>query len=176
MTDAPLLWEQQEKESAKAYEAFAVYRDQAQRSIREVGRTLGKSGTLMSDWSAKHSWVVRATAWDLHQDRIKLDAADEAVRQMSVRHATLAQIGLQKVALRIQQMNPDEIPAGQLGSTLRHLSDVERRARGVNDRIEVALLTDSPEWQRIRSDVLTALLPHPEALMDVLAALGGKRR
>lgn len=176
MTDAPLVWEQQPGESAKAFAAFAVYRDmQSERSVRAVARNLNKSVTQMGEWSAKHHWVSRAVAHDLHQDRIRREAADKAVRQMGERHAAIAGAGLAKVTARIQQLNPDDIPAGQLGSMARHLVDVERRARGVNDRIEVALALDSAEWTEARAALLEALLPFPEALEAALYALDRRR-
>ena len=43
--DIPELWERQTGESAKAFEAFVVYRDMENRSYRGVGQKLGKSKT-----------------------------------------------------------------------------------------------------------------------------------
>ena len=64
-------WERQPDESAKAFEAFVIYRDMGlQRGVRKVGDQLHKSLTLMSRWSSQHNWPERAAAWDVEQDRI----------------------------------------------------------------------------------------------------------
>ena len=53
-------WDRQPKESPKAFEAFATYRDMAyQRSLAAVGWKLHKSKTLLERWSAAHGWVER---------------------------------------------------------------------------------------------------------------------
>lgn len=65
------LWERQLGESAEAFAAFALYRDLGPdgRSVRKTARSLGKSGSLVSRWSADHAWPSRAAAWDLETDR-----------------------------------------------------------------------------------------------------------
>lgn len=71
-TNKPKPWEMQPGETAKAFEAFCVYRDMgASRSIAKVGQTLGKNTVTLEQWSIKNGWVDRATAWDGELDRIK---------------------------------------------------------------------------------------------------------
>lgn len=60
-------WKQRTRERAVAYEAFIVYRDLgSDRSLANVGKTLGKSLALCSRWSFTWDWVGRAKAWDIH--------------------------------------------------------------------------------------------------------------
>lgn len=50
----PLPFEQQPRESAKAFAAFSLYLSLgAERSIREVGERLGKSEGLIERWASK---------------------------------------------------------------------------------------------------------------------------
>ncbi|MDB6035845.1 MAG: hypothetical protein JWM16_6183 [Verrucomicrobiales bacterium] len=47
-----LAFEQREKESARAFEAFSVYLNMGpERSLAAVGQKLGKSGSLIERWS-----------------------------------------------------------------------------------------------------------------------------
>ncbi len=63
---ASKAWEQREKESAPAYEAFLAYRDAepGQRTVRAVAQKLDKSVTLIGRWSSQHDWLDRARSWD----------------------------------------------------------------------------------------------------------------
>lgn len=68
---APDPWERQPGESAKAFEAFAEYRDMGvSRSIRKAAQNLNKATTTLAEWSTKYDWVKRCAAWDAEQDRI----------------------------------------------------------------------------------------------------------
>jgi len=59
-------------ESLAAYAAFSVYREMAGepggRSLRAVGRRLGKSRALVERWSRAWCWQARARAFDEHRD------------------------------------------------------------------------------------------------------------
>ncbi len=59
----PLMFEQQPRESAKAFAAFSLYLSLGpQRSLAAVGEQLGKSKTLMERWSRKFGWPARVAA------------------------------------------------------------------------------------------------------------------
>lgn len=67
----PELWERQPEETARAFEAFVVYRDLgANRSLRKTAQELNKNCTTIAEWSSKYDWVKRVAAWDAEQDRI----------------------------------------------------------------------------------------------------------
>lgn len=63
---ASKAWQQREKESAQAFEAFEKYRslEPEKRTLAAVGQALGKSKALMERWSSAHDWVDRARSWD----------------------------------------------------------------------------------------------------------------
>lgn len=74
-------WERQPGEGARAFEAFVVYRDLGvNRSIRKAAQNLNKAVTTLAEWSTKHEWVKRVSAWDAEQDRI---ARNEMIAEMS---------------------------------------------------------------------------------------------
>lgn len=62
-------------ESAPAFEARRAYVTLgAERSLQAVGAKLGKSGSLISRWSARWSWVDHAAAYDQHTAELELTA------------------------------------------------------------------------------------------------------
>jgi len=76
----PLLFEQQPKESAKAFAAFTAYLNLGpERSLAAVGKQLGKSEPLMKRWSRKYDWLARVQAHAAHMAVVERQAA-EALR------------------------------------------------------------------------------------------------
>ena len=62
-----LPFEQQPRESDKAFAAFSVYLNLGpQRSLSLAAKQLGKSKTLMEEWSRKFEWQVRVKAYAAH--------------------------------------------------------------------------------------------------------------
>jgi transposase len=77
----PLLFEQQPRESAKAFAAFSLYLSLgAERSTREVGKRLGKSEGLIERWSAKFDWSGRLAAHSAHLAIVEREAIEAAAR------------------------------------------------------------------------------------------------
>lgn len=64
-------WARRETESSPAYEAFRVYMDT--RSIRKAADQLGKNHTILAQWSAKHDWIERVSAFDSYLMDAKTD-------------------------------------------------------------------------------------------------------
>ncbi len=57
--EPPEPWERQPTESRAASAAFATYRDQqGRRSLRRVAQTVGKTPSVIANWSVQHRWVV----------------------------------------------------------------------------------------------------------------------
>ena len=76
----PLAFEQQPRESDKAFAAFKTYLDLgAERSIREVGQKLGKSEGLLERWSAKFDWPARVQAYAAQMAMVERQAAEKVV-------------------------------------------------------------------------------------------------
>lgn len=131
----PQPWERQPGESAKAYEAFSMYRDMGlQRSLRQVAAQLQKSETLIGRWSGTHRWVDRVAAFDIEQDRRAQEIAQKeqakAIRDMRKRHADVAHAMILKAAKALQRIPEDEIKAQDISRMVDVASKLERISRG----------------------------------------------
>jgi hypothetical protein len=128
-------WERQPDESAKAFDAFAAYRDQgARRSIRTVAHTVGKSATLIARWSKRHDWQVRVATFDSRVDDVKVavqiaEIEDDA-REMARRHINQAKL-IQQRALEILRIDPT-----RRGETLKLSTIDAMRGLEIAQRLE----------------------------------------
>ena len=82
-------------ESAKAYQAFVLYRDLpiAERSLTTVSQRLAKSRSLCARWSSQFRWVERVDAWDEHQDQVRrqrIAAEREKIYERQLQHNRIA--------------------------------------------------------------------------------------
>ncbi|MFE2289867.1 hypothetical protein [Streptomyces sp. NPDC059452] len=153
-------WERQSGESPQAFEAFAVYRDLGTtRSVTKVARELDKSRALVGRWSRQFAWVMRATAYDREQDREFLAEQAQARREISRRHAKLAQAAQSKAVARLQTLDPRELSPSDLLRYIQVATEIERRAVGeapvtgpAEDRdqgVDVAGLSDEDRRARM---------------------------
>ena len=80
-----LAFEQQPKESDKAFAAFAVYLGMGPgRALSLVARKLGKSKRLMEKWSKRFDWPARVQAHGAHMALVEREAAEALVRAKGV--------------------------------------------------------------------------------------------
>ena len=87
-----LSFEQQPKESCKAFTAFALYLSMgAERSTAAVGRALGKSDGLMERWAARWRWVERVAAHASHLATVEREASEALARGKSAEWLTRQQ-------------------------------------------------------------------------------------
>jgi hypothetical protein len=76
-----LAFEQQHKESAKAFAAFSLYLSLGpDRSLAAVGRKLGKSVVLLQRWSRRWDWAGRVAAYAAHLAAAEREATAALVR------------------------------------------------------------------------------------------------
>jgi hypothetical protein len=81
----PLMFEQQPRESAKAFAAFSLYLNLgAERSTAAVANKLAKSEQLIRRWSAKFAWIVRVAAHGAHYAIIEREAVEAVARGKAV--------------------------------------------------------------------------------------------
>lgn len=124
-------WDRHPSESPPAFEAFALYRDMGlSRSAGKVAKQLGKSTTIIERWCTGHSWVARAAVWDEELDRVAQAEAQQAIRDMSKRHAQLAVAMQTKAAQALQTLDASTLNASQIARLVRDSVRVERLARG----------------------------------------------
>lgn len=130
-TIPPEPWERQKGETARAFEAFAVYRDMGPgRSINKTAQALHKNRTTIGEWSSKYEWVKRVSAWDAEQDRIARQKNTEEIKKMRKRHTDLASAMLVKAARALQRIPEDEIKAADVSRMVETASKLERISRG----------------------------------------------
>lgn len=76
-----LAFEQQPKESAKAFAAFSLYLSLgAERSLASVARKLAKSEQLVKRWSSKFDWANRVQAHAMHLAVVEREAQEALAR------------------------------------------------------------------------------------------------
>jgi hypothetical protein len=74
-------FEQQSRESAKAFAAFSVYLGMgAERSLAAVGKKLGKSEGLMERWSRKFDWAARVQSHATYLALVERETTEALVR------------------------------------------------------------------------------------------------
>ena len=101
------LWEKQPEETNRQYEAFCIYRDMGiERSILKVAQEWSAGGhtSKLKEWSSKYHWVDRASAYDEHIDEIKRARNEEAIIEMSARHAEYS-LQIQEKAIEALKFN-----------------------------------------------------------------------
>ena len=82
------LFEQQSKESAKAFAAFSLYLGMGpERSLDAVRRKCGKSARLIERWSAKFDWPARVQAHGAHLAVAEREATEVIARSKGVEWA-----------------------------------------------------------------------------------------
>lgn len=130
------IWERQPGESSKAYAAFCVYRDLGpQRSLDGARRTFERGGKRISvkflgRWSSRYNWVARCEVYDDYIERRKREEREKDILEMAERHARIAVAFQEKVAERLQQLNPAELEPRDLSKWLDVAVKVERLSRG----------------------------------------------
>ena len=77
----PLPFEQQPRESNKAFAAFSLYLSLgAERSLDVVRKKLGKSARLIQRWSGKFDWTERVAAHGTHLAVVEREAIEATAR------------------------------------------------------------------------------------------------
>lgn len=147
-SDLPDPWEKQAGESAKAFEAFAKYRDMmaGERSVRKVARSLNKSSTLIAGWSSRYGWVKRVDAWDKEQDRIARVENEKAIKKMAKEHADIGNALLVKAAKGLTVLDFRVLTATDIARLVEVGSKLERISLGVKDNstLEISGIDGAP--------------------------------
>jgi hypothetical protein len=135
-------WDRRPGESAKAYRAFALYRDQqADRTFESVAGVLQCSGTNIRRWAKRWNWADRVRAHDIHVDRIELDALSRERLAMKKRMArqgidmqAAAADGLSELLRLIKRKKrPLRLSASDIARLAEVGGKLERYARGEDD-------------------------------------------
>lgn len=81
MPDKP-IYEKLEEETAKAYDAFCIYRNMGvSRSVDRVAKACNKGGSIVRRWCDVHNWIKRVEAYDADQEAIARQILEEENRE-----------------------------------------------------------------------------------------------
>lgn len=131
-------WDIQPGESAKAYEAFAVYKAMGKdRSLEKVSRTVPRRLPTVKDWSARFNWVERARAFDVDAARLAAPKALTDHARVLARHARYGRLMAYKGARRIQSMKPRDLAPSDAAAFVVKGVATERQALAIPDRAPV---------------------------------------
>jgi hypothetical protein len=152
-------WERLPNESSPAFEAFVIYRDMGvERALVKVASELGKSKALIERWSARNAWVRRVELWESEQDRLHRQYLVAHRRATDKRQLQIANAMQAKMVQRLADMDTSKMGPRDLAYWLEVTADVQRRALGQGDRLEltgadggpVEVANLSPDEQRQR--------------------------
>jgi hypothetical protein len=167
-------WDQLPGESAKAYAAFCLYRDQGpRRSLDEAsrlyhsqppmaakappaGRRRRASGQIRL-WAQRWNWSARAWAWDQELARVKTSQRLAAAEEMDERHVREAMLLQNKAVERLRQLRPEELKPRETVTFLVEAAKLERLARGEPTE-RVAEEHHFPETKDLSDDELARIL------------------
>jgi hypothetical protein len=148
MSESPaVVWEQQPKESSRAYGAFCAYRDLGpRRSLRAAaeafyGRSSAALESQVDKWSRAFGWVERVGAWDRHLDAEARKAQEESRREMVERHIREARALQAKALERLRALCPEELGPADLLRYIVEAAKLERLALGEPDAVQRHELT-----------------------------------
>lgn len=144
-------WERQPGETAKAWEAFRLYRELGPgRTLAEVARQSGKFDSQIARWSTANTWRDRIAALEAHLERDWLDQVQAERTQAARRQLRLAQ-GAQATGIRWLQdvqrrvEHPTKKNAAPDDAVMLRLLmaslDLERKVLGVNDTPDAGAIT-----------------------------------
>ncbi len=139
------IWRRQPGETAKAYEAFKIYRDlgMVDRSQVKVGERGGKSRVQIERWSARYGWVERVRAYDAEIEAREAEEFEQARQQarealekereeMWQRQRQLSLFVQNLILERLQRLKPDDIPAARIPEFMEKMFKLERQALGLD--------------------------------------------
>ena len=124
-------WERQPDESARAFEAFAVYRDMGpERGIRAVAQKCGKNASLIARWSSDWGWVERVRAWDNNLTESVLKKARKDIEEMQRRHVDMGRYMQGRAMNALNKILDGSMMVRDVTALAKLGIDVERLARG----------------------------------------------
>jgi hypothetical protein len=100
-----------------------------EKTRQKIGKPAGYIRWLHT-WSSKYDWVTRAQAYDDYIEKKKREEKEKAILDMAERHAKLAMAFQQRVAQRLQEIDPAELSPADMARWLDIATRLERLSRG----------------------------------------------
>jgi hypothetical protein len=125
-------------ESAKAFQAFATYRDLgAERSLERVGKELGKTRQALDGWSTRFDWQARVRAFDEYVASRAADKAVESATSVRARQAQHAKAIQLRAVQKFAASGPADMSVAEATRAFQVGADVERKALGIDEKVLV---------------------------------------
>jgi hypothetical protein len=177
----PEKWERQEGETSRNYHIFSLYRDMGiTRSLKKVVAQLDKPSRYighLSNLSTQYKWVDRVEAYDAYLDEERRKANLDGIRKMNEENILLAQMMrklptvklkalMTKLKAAVESDDPSlleeaakEIPTYLVPQLAEAAYNLERRARGVNDKMEMeATVTHKASAEEVKEKLKAKLM------------------
>ena len=132
------LFDRQPEESEQAFTAFRTYLALGKkRSLRMVGRELGKSKALMERWSSQWNWVARVEAYTDHLFRqADLEQQRELRGKIVTRDETMEELSA------IVRADPEQVPKLRYGEKVQAIALAGKYHHLFTEQIEVKQSVD----------------------------------
>lgn len=128
------IWLRRKDETAKAFEAFCLYRDYgSQRSFAQVIREEGLKETMTgqwSRWSEKYGWVNRVKAYDNHLEEIRRMEKEKAFSDREEQHLKITKKIMDIIEKKLDTFDPEELSQNNLMDWLKEGISIERSGFG----------------------------------------------
>jgi len=153
------IWERLDKESDTEWEYFRCYRDMSHRRQTKVAAAMAKSKDAIHKCAKRHDWAERTFEYDLHMDRIAVEAKETDLQKMHLRHLQisgsiqeLAKIEINKLLVGANYDSLPTVKVSELAGLLKHGTELERLTRDQPSEI-----TQSADYSKLAVDELKAL-------------------
>lgn len=148
-------WNLQPGETANAFAAFCVYRDQdGKRSVAKAAKMLGKNVTTLGQWSSKYGWIERVRSWEAEKDRVSTEAEAREVEKMKVRQIKLAMALQEKGGKGLEELDVKELTARDVARLVKEGAQLERVNRG--EPVEIVRHEGDTDLSRLSDEDLEA--------------------
>jgi hypothetical protein len=128
------IWYRRKDETAKAFEAFCLYRDfGSDRSVAKVLRDGNNKDSLMSlwcRWRMKYDWVKRCQAYDTHLDMIRQKEREKDFAEREKKHLTITAKIMGIIEKKQESFDPEELSQNNLMDWLKEGIAIERTGFG----------------------------------------------
>jgi len=164
------IWERQDRESGRAFEAFTTYRDLGlTRTIRAAAEAQGITLRLGNRFATRWRWAERALAHDRMRDQAKDEAARKKAAELGEKHARIASQHLASLLAPVAELGKRLSPQGNAegkkldlskltdadllrmvqrnGTVVRSLAELERLSNGLPNTITAATDTNGKDVQ-----------------------------
>jgi hypothetical protein len=138
------LWERQPGETQLEWTIWQAYRDcypGAKPSYKCVAEKAGSTYDFVRKTAARWSFQTRMQAWITECDRMTLAQRRQEVLDMNADHIAMATKLRQKMSVAIDNIDPLSLKPGEIGSLMKTMADLERKAH-----------TDSMSIEAMRAD------------------------